>query len=120
MRAEWAKPTANRQCSQLYKKLYNLPSFANEILQVPLVGTRVLAIQSSGLLSEDGQGSVKDVWDRHMDGSLRSCHEATAMAIKACTTASVVSRASIVWEKKMLKLLPDSETRLREGASRIL
>lgn len=55
-----------------------------------------------------------------MDGALRQCHEATAMAIKACATASVVSRASIVWGKKMLELLPDSETRLREGASRIL
>lgn len=120
MRAEWIKTTANRQCSQLHKKLYNLPPFAHEILQVPLVDAPVLAIQSSGLLSEDGQGFVKDVWDCRMDTTLRQCHEATVMAIKVCATASVISRASIVWGKKMIELLPESETRLREGASCIL
>lgn len=42
------------------------------------------------------------------------------MAVKVCATASIVSRASIVWSQKMLQLLPESETRLLEGASRIL
>lgn len=117
MRAEWAKPAANRQCSQDVKKLYNLPPFVSEILQVPLVDAPVLAIQSSGLLSEDSQGNIKDAWDRRVDTALRRYHEATTMA---CTTASVVSRASIVLGGKMLELLPVSESRLREGASRML
>lgn len=38
LKAEWADPTANRQCSGAIKKLYNLPAFANKMLQVPLDG----------------------------------------------------------------------------------
>lgn len=34
LKAEWAKPTANRQFLFSIKKLYELPSFANKMLQL--------------------------------------------------------------------------------------
>lgn len=60
LKAEWAKPMANRQFSSTIKKLYTLPSFAIEMLQVPLEDAPIVALQSSGLLSEDGQVSFHD------------------------------------------------------------
>lgn len=118
IKAEWAKPAANKQCPSLLRRLYKLPDFANDFLAVPLVDAPLLDIHSSGLLAEDGQGSLRDAWDKKIEIVLRHSHE--ALAIKACATASIVSQASIVWSRKMLELLPDSEARLLEGASRIL
>lgn len=92
-----AQASNSQQCPQPVNKLYNLPNFANNMLQVPLVDAPILAIQSLGLLSEDGQRSIKDPWDKRIDTALRRCHEATALAIKASATVSIVSRASIVW-----------------------
>lgn len=120
LRTEWAKPAANLQSPTLVKKLYNLPDFTNKMLQVPLVDAPVLAIQLMGLLSEDGQGSIWDLWDKVIEIALRHSHEATALAIKACAMASIVARASIVWGGKMVELLPAKETRLLELGSRIL
>lgn len=59
-KGEWKKLANSRQCPQPVKKLYNLLPFANEMQQTPLVDAPVLAIQSSGLLSEDGHGSIRD------------------------------------------------------------
>lgn len=85
-----------------------------------LVDGPVLALQSADLLSEDGQGNIRDQWDKKIEIALWHSHEATALAVKACATASIVTRASIVWGRKMLELLPESEGRLIEGASRML
>lgn len=54
----------NKQFSHLVKKLYVVPCYVNEILQIPLVDMPVTALQSFGLLSEDGQGMVYDLLDR--------------------------------------------------------
>lgn len=90
------------------------------MLQVPDVDAPIVPLQSPGLLSEDSQGSVHDNLDKRIDTVLRRAHEATAMAIKASSIASVVSRAAIVWARKMLQLLPETDKRLLEGASRLL
>lgn len=37
LKAEWSKPASNRQSPPTVKKLYKLPTFANEMLRVPLV-----------------------------------------------------------------------------------
>lgn len=120
LKGEWDKPANGRQCPLPIKKLYNLPSFANAMLQVPRVDAPVLAIQSSRLVSEEDHGAIRDPWDKRLDTALKRCHEATAMAIKVCAMASIVSRASIVWGRKMVELLPESETHLLEGASWML
>lgn len=56
----------------------------------------MLALQSSGLLVEDGQASIHDAWDKKIEIVLRHSHEAMTLVIKACATASIVKRASIV------------------------
>lgn len=120
IKAEWQKPSANKQFPSLAKKLYDLPPFANEMLQVPLVDAPVVDLQSPGLLSEDGQGSVRDNLDKRVDTALRRTHEAIAMTIKASVTTSMVCRAAIVWARKLLQLLPENNRRVLEGATRLL
>lgn len=47
-------------------------------------------------------------------------HEATAITIKALSTASIVSRAAIVWMRKLIQLLPEGDKRSLEGANRVM
>lgn len=42
------------------------------------------------------------------------------MAIKGSSAASTMSRAFIVWMRKLIQMLPDNNRRLLEGANRIL
>uniref|UniRef100_A0ACB8G8A6 Uncharacterized protein n=1 Tax=Sphaerodactylus townsendi TaxID=933632 RepID=A0ACB8G8A6_9SAUR len=117
--AEWEKPAANRRVPEFLKKLYALPAYA-DYLQVPVIDAPIAALQSSGLVSGDGEGKIRDRIDRRVDQLSRQTHEAIAMAIRASAAASIVSRASIVWARKVIQLLPESERRLHEGASRML
>lgn len=66
-------------------------------MQVPLVDAPVAALQSAGLLAEDGHGNLKDSLDCKADFALKKAHEAALMTIKASASASIVSRAAIVW-----------------------
>lgn len=119
LKAECVKPITNKPFPSFVKKLYEFPSLANEMLQVPLVDAPVAAPQSPGLLSEDGQGSVKDDLVLRNDPPLRRSDEALAVAIKASATTSTVSRASIVWMCKLIQLLSENNKRMVEGANRI-
>lgn len=101
---EWAKPASNKQFSPFFKKLYELPTFASEMLQVPLVDAPVLTLQSTGLLAEDGQGYMHNHWDKRLEAALGRNHEATTMAIKACAIVSIGSRAVIIWGRKTEQL----------------
>lgn len=96
LKAEWEKPTSNKQFPAFVKRLYDLPTFANKMLQVLVVDAPIMTLQSPGLLSEDGQGSVQDNLDKRIDTAFKRTHEAVAMAFKASSTASLVSRAAIV------------------------
>uniref|UniRef100_A0ACB8EKJ0 Uncharacterized protein n=1 Tax=Sphaerodactylus townsendi TaxID=933632 RepID=A0ACB8EKJ0_9SAUR len=117
---QWDKPAANNRCPNYLRKLYDLPAYANNILQVPIIDGPVAALQSSGLVSKDGRGQIKDMQDRRSDQFCKRTHEATAMAIRASATASIVSRASIVWARKVLELIPPTETKAIEGVNRML
>uniref|UniRef100_A0ACB8G340 Uncharacterized protein n=1 Tax=Sphaerodactylus townsendi TaxID=933632 RepID=A0ACB8G340_9SAUR len=117
---EWDKPAANRRCPNFLRKLYALPAYANDILQVPIIDGPVAALQSTGAVSKDGRGQIKDLQDRRADQLCRRSHEAMAMVIRASATASIVCRASIAWAKKVLELLPETETRSIEGVNRML
>lgn len=59
VQAKWSKPMANQQFPHFVKKLYRVPSYATELLQVPLEDAPVVVIQSYGLLSEDGRGKLE-------------------------------------------------------------
>uniref|UniRef100_A0ACB8FVY1 Uncharacterized protein n=1 Tax=Sphaerodactylus townsendi TaxID=933632 RepID=A0ACB8FVY1_9SAUR len=117
---QWEKPAANKRCPNFLRKLYDLPVYANNILQVPIIDGPVAALQSSGLVSKDGRGQIKDFQDRRSEQFCKRTHEAAAMAIRASATASIVSRASIVWARKVLELLPPTETKAIEGVNRML
>lgn len=120
MRAEWEFPATTRRTPPSIKRLYSLPKFTNDFLTAPLIDAPVLAIQSPGLVSQDGRGTLKDTWDRKMEQDLQRAYETSALAIAADSTASIVARASIVWIKKLLDLIPENDSRLEEGLSRLL
>lgn len=100
------------------RKFYTLPKFTDDFLKVLVVDAPILDIQSSGLLSADGQGAIRDAWDRKIDYDLRRSYESSALAVKASSSASIVARATVVWAKKLLTLVPQTDTKVLEGLSR--
>lgn len=119
MRAEWEKPLANKQSPGFIKKPYTLPSFTNEFLQVPLVDALIAALPSLGLLSEDGQGSIRDNLDKKAEFALKKACEAIAVSIRANSAIALISRASDVWAQKLIQLLPENSKHLLEGWNRL-
>lgn len=120
LRAEWESPPITRRPPATIRKLYSLPKFTEDFLKVPIVDTPILAMQSSGLLSEDGQGSIRDSWDKRIEQDLCQVYDFSSLAIGSMATTSIVARASIVWTKKLLNLIPQVDSRLQEGLSRLL
>lgn len=109
------------RCSPaIVKKLYSLPKFTDDFLKVPVVDAPILDIQSTGVLTEDGHGTIRDPWDRKIDHALRRAYESSAMAVRSNSFASIVTRATIVWGRKLLDLVPQTDTRVLEGLSRII
>lgn len=71
VKAEWNRPLANKRCPTHIKRLYSLSSYANEFFQVPVIDAPVAALQTGGLLAEDGHGYLKDPVDKKADFALR-------------------------------------------------
>lgn len=120
LRAEWETPAMYKRPPAKVRKLYSLPKFTEDFLKVPPVDAPILAIQSSGLLTQDGQGSLRDSWDKKIDLDLRHAYESSALAIGSTATASIVARAAIAWGRKLMDLLPHADSRIREGLSRLI
>lgn len=78
------------------------------------------ALQSAGLLAEAGHGNIRDSLDCKADFALKKGHKAVLMTIEAFATASIVSRAAIVWMRKLMQLIPEDSRRALEGAIRVL
>lgn len=119
LKAEWAKPINNF-----------LPSLRNYTCYPPLL---MRCCRSHWWMLQSWHCSlqtfflrmVRDlsvtIWTRGSTlPSLRWTHEAMDMASKASSTASVFSRAAIVWECKMLQLLLEMDKRLLGGTNRLL
>ena len=117
VRAEWHCPLANKQSPAVFKRNYILLDPAEGMFQTPKVDGPVAGLQSSGLLTQDGEGTIRDPIDKKADVALRRAHEAMAMSIRVSTVASIVARANIVWARKMAQLLPPENRSLQEGAS---
>lgn len=120
LRAEWESPAITKRSLPSVRKLYSLPKFTDDFLKVPPMDAPIVDLQSSGLLLQDGQGSIRDTWDKEIKQDLRGAYEASALAIKSTATASIAARATIVWGKKLLDLFPQMDSCLLEGPSRIL
>lgn len=67
LRTEWEAPATPRRSLASVRKPYSLPKFTDDFLKVSVVDAPVLAIQSTGLFTEDGQGTIKAVWDRKIE-----------------------------------------------------
>lgn len=69
--AESSKTMANKQFLFLLKKLYMVPSYTSEILQICLGDVPVASLKSFGLLVEDEQGKVHDALDKKAEMALK-------------------------------------------------
>lgn len=114
------RPLANRRCPGPIRHLYAISSYANEFFQVPVIDAPVAALQTGGLLAGDGHGSIKDPVDRKADFTFKKAHETAILSIKAVASTSIVSRAAIVWMRKLIQLIPEGDHCALEGANRVL
>uniref|UniRef100_A0ACB8F8C5 Uncharacterized protein n=1 Tax=Sphaerodactylus townsendi TaxID=933632 RepID=A0ACB8F8C5_9SAUR len=104
---------ANRQFSSLVKKLYDLPTYVNNILKVPLLDTPMVALQLPG-------SAIKDSLDQRSNLTLCKAHEAIAMSIRATTTTSLVSKVAIERSHKIFQLLSEDNCHLHKGTAQLL
>ncbi|XP_053154140.1 uncharacterized protein LOC128345754 [Hemicordylus capensis] len=74
---------------------------------IPVVDASVAQLVSGALLNKEGGEFLKSPEEeKKADHLLRKGHEASATVIKAATTSSIFARASILWEKELIKLVP--------------
>ena len=105
IRAEWKSPLGYKQSSSLVKNNYRLMDPSEEMLQIPKIDAPIAALQSHGLVTQDGDGTLKDPMDKNKQTNkkktkqtaLRRAHEAMATTTRAAIATSILSRALIVW-----------------------
>lgn len=102
-----------------FVKLYLLPTYPNEFLQVQPVDTPVVELQSYGQLSKDGQGAVRYSGQESKDGLKVSpwSHHHGHQGIDHCLH---FNRAAIVWMQTNYSVLPSGEWQTSKGANRVL
>lgn len=67
------------------------------LLKVPTVDQPVAALASSSVIPADGDGGPKDACDRHIEMALRKSFDASALALRAVSANSLMSRAMMSW-----------------------
>ncbi|XP_061465045.1 uncharacterized protein LOC133376608 [Rhineura floridana] len=84
-------------------RLYALaPDFATK-LDVPGIDEPIARLVSRSILPREGESHLKDTTERRIDFALRKNHEATALAMRASASASIFSRASMMWLDDLLE-----------------
>ncbi|XP_061439875.1 transmembrane anterior posterior transformation protein 1 homolog isoform X3 [Rhineura floridana] len=100
---EWAHPLQARRFKNLADRLYALaPDFATK-LDVPSIDEPIARLVSRSLLPREGESHLKDTAERRIDFALRKNHEATALSMRASSSASIFSRASMMWLDDLLE-----------------
>lgn len=75
----------------------------------------VAALQSPGVFSEDGRGSMKDNLDKRIDTILRRAHEATSLDNQSFGYCLNCLQLLIVWMHRLIQLFPENEWGLIES-----
>ncbi|XP_061474007.1 store-operated calcium entry regulator STIMATE isoform X3 [Rhineura floridana] len=100
---EWAHPLKARRFKNLADRLYALAlDFATK-LDVPGIDEPIAHLVSRSLLPREGESHLKDTTERQIDFALRKNHEATTLAMRASASASIFSRASMMWLDDLLE-----------------
>ncbi|XP_061486116.1 uncharacterized protein LOC133386473 [Rhineura floridana] len=100
---EWAHPLQARRFKNLVDKLYSLaPDFTNK-LAVPGIDEPITSLVSRSLLPREGESQLKYATERRLDFALRKNHEATAFSMRASASASIFSRAAMMWLDDLLE-----------------
>ncbi|XP_061480327.1 uncharacterized protein LOC133383498 isoform X3 [Rhineura floridana] len=100
---EWAHPLKARRFKNTADRLYALaPDFATK-LDVPGIDEPIARLVSRSILPREGESHLKDTTERRIDFALRKNHEATALSMRASASASIFSRASMMWLDDLLE-----------------
>ncbi|XP_061471530.1 E3 ubiquitin-protein ligase SMURF2 isoform X1 [Rhineura floridana] len=100
---EWAHPLKARRFKNTADRLYALaPDFATK-LDVPGIDEPIARLVSRSILPREGESHLKDTTERRIDFALCKNHEATALSMRASASASIFSRASMMWLDDLLE-----------------
>ncbi|XP_061442279.1 uncharacterized protein LOC133365043 [Rhineura floridana] len=100
---EWSHPFQTRRFKNLADKLYSLaPDFATK-LAVPGIDEPIASLVSRSLLPREGESQLKDATEQRSDFALRKNYEATAFSMRASASASIFSRAAMMWLDDLLE-----------------
>ncbi|XP_061454541.1 uncharacterized protein LOC133371298 [Rhineura floridana] len=100
---EWSHPLQARRFKNLADKLYSLaPDFTTK-LAVPGIDEPIANLVSRSLLPREGESQLQDATERRLDFALRKNHEATTFSMRASASASVFSRAAMMWLDDLLE-----------------
>ncbi|XP_061493755.1 uncharacterized protein LOC133389877 [Rhineura floridana] len=94
---EWSHPLQARRFNNIADRLYPLaPDFSTR-LAVPNIDEPISSLVSRSLLPREGDSHLKDATERRLDFALRKTHEAIAFSMRASTSASIFTRAAMMW-----------------------
>ncbi|XP_061491494.1 uncharacterized protein LOC133388926 [Rhineura floridana] len=94
---EWSHPLQAHRFNIIADRLYPLaPDFSTR-LAVPGIDKPISSLVSRSLLPREGDSHLKDATERRLDFALRKTHEAIAFSMRASTSASIFTRAAMMW-----------------------
>ncbi|XP_061438192.1 integrator complex subunit 13 isoform X3 [Rhineura floridana] len=99
---KWSHPLQTCRFNALVDRLYFLaPDFTSRPA-VPGIDEPISSLVSISLLPREGDSHLKDATERRLDFALRKNHEATAFSMRASASASIFSRAAMMWLDDLL------------------
>lgn len=115
----WAQPGSLMAPSGLDKKLYCVAPELEDLLALPLVDAPVAALASSSVLSGNMVDGLRSE-DRKAELAFRKTHQAAAWAVKAATSTSFFTRASLLWLRQLQERLSPEDTRLHQIVNKLV
>lgn len=119
VKSGWAQPGALTAPSALDKKLYCSAPELEDILALPSVDAPVAALSSSSVITSDVVDGLK-AEDRKTELTFRKTHQAAAWAVKAATSTSFFTRASLLWLRQLQERLPADDIRLHHDVNKLV
>ncbi|XP_070591654.1 uncharacterized protein [Erythrolamprus reginae] len=115
----WQHPAAAQGPSNLERRFYTFDDAMENLLLFPPVDKPVATLVSTAVVPSDNADSLKPD-ERRAETLLKKTHQMAAWALRAASTASFFSRASIMWIQEVQARLGPEDTRLRQDLNKLL
>lgn len=119
IRRQWASPATATRATGLEGQMFEVDATLLSLLEVPKVDAPVAALTSSSVLPPDADDALK-AEDRKEETALRRAHLAGSWAVRASTSASFFTRASVRWLRHLQSHLAPEDVRAHQDLSKIL